>query len=252
MNKISSAPRMRRLLFAVCASVAMAVPAAADIIVPPPYIEVNGGVGNFGTFSSAGSTITLTSTPNPSITASTTGLGPNDSANEYDTEGVVGYYVVITGGQQGDPVPLIVTGSLSTSASGGDAGDVISASAAINLSFYSGNYGASESVGCGNVARGEDCSNPTWSGSLTAIAGEGYSNFISITTTTVVESSGTAYAFADPVVAIDPTFLAANPEYSLALNVGNTPTAAPEPSTLMLASGCLLGLVFARRKKLAF
>ena len=252
MNKISSASRMRSLLFVACASAIMAIPSAADTIaVPAPSIEVNGGVGNFGTFTTPGSSITLSSLPNPSITASTTGLGPNDSNNEFSAEGLLEYYVVITGGQQGDPVPLTVAGSLSTSASGGDSGDVINSTASIGLTFYSGNYGASESVGCGNVARGEDCSNPTWSGTLTAIAGEGYSNVISIAVTTTVESAGTATAFADPYVYIDPAFLAANPEYSLTLNVGNTPASTPEPSTLLLASSCLLGLFIARRRKRA-
>jgi hypothetical protein len=240
---------MRSLLFAASVSVIMAVPAQSSIFVPPPVIEVNGGVGDFGSHSTPGSTITLSSLPNPSITANTTGLGPDDSANEYSTEGAIGYYVVITGGQYGDSVPLIVTGSLATGASGGDAGDVINSYASIGLTFYNGNYGASESVGCGNIARGEDCSNPTWSGSLTAIAGEGYNNFIDITAWTVVESSGTAYAFADPYVAIDPAFLADNPEYSLALNVGNTPAEAPEPSALLLLPACLFGLLIARRKK---
>jgi hypothetical protein len=230
----------------------MAIPSAADTItVPAPVIDLNGGVGDFGTYSSPGSTITLSSFPNPSITANTTGLGPNDSANEFDTTGLIEYYVVVTGGQYGDLVPLTVAGSLSTSASGGDAGDVINSNASLSLVFFDGNYGASESVSCGNVARGEDCSNPTWSGTLTAIAGEGYNNAIAISVSTAVESEGTATAFADPYVYIDPAFLAAHPNYSLTLDVGNTPSGAPEPSTLLLASSCLLGLFTAIRKKRA-
>jgi hypothetical protein len=148
-------------------------------------------------------------------------------------------------------VPLIVTGSLDTSATGGGPGDVIDTSAGIGLTFFDGNNGASADVSCGNVARGEDCSNPTWSGTLTAVAVEGYDNVIGISATTTVQGLGTGYAFADPVVSIDPTFLAANPEYSLILNVGNTSSTAPEPSTMLLACGCLLGLFLAGRRRLA-
>jgi hypothetical protein len=242
MHKIFSALRIRSLLLAAFGSVIMALPSAADTI-PAPVIEVNGGVGDFGTFANTGSTITLSSSPNPSIAAVTSGNG--------GTEGFIQYFVVLTGGQFGDQVPLTVTGSLSTSASGGGPGDVINSDASIGLTFFDGNYGATESVFCGNVERGEDCSDPTWSGSLSAIAVEGYDNTIAIFTSTEVSGVGTATAYADPYVYIDPGFLADHPEYSLELNVGNTASSTPEPSTLLLAPGCLLGL-FLARKKLAF
>lgn len=242
MNRISSAPRIRTLFFAGLASFIIAIPAAADTIaVPDPIIEVNGGVGDFGTFTNAGSTITLSSLPNPSITAVTSGNG--------DTEGLIEYYVVLTGGQFGDQVPLTVVGSLSTGASGGGPGDVINSYASIGLSFFDGNNGGSESVFCGNVARGEDCSDPAWSGSISAIAVEGYSNAIGISATTEVSGLGTANAFADPYVYIDPAFLADHPGYSLALNVGNSPAGTPEPSTLVLGAACLVILFVARRNK---
>jgi hypothetical protein len=165
------------------------------------------------------------------------------------TSGLIGYYVVVTGGQNGDAVPVDVTGSLFTSASGATAGDVVDTSAGISISFFNGNNGASQSVFCGNVLRGEDCSNPTWSGTLSALAVVGYDNTIGIQATTLVSGSGTGYAFADPYVYIDPAFLATHPGYGLALNVGNTASATPEPSTLLLTSGCLLGLFVAARRK---
>jgi hypothetical protein len=68
--------------------------------------------------------------------------------------------------------------------------DVMNTSANIGLTFYNGNYGSSESVACGNVARGEDCSHPSWSGSLTALAGVGYDNIIGIGASTDVSGSG--------------------------------------------------------------
>jgi hypothetical protein len=243
MNKISNASRMRSLLFAACACLTLVVPVTATTItfVPAPVIQVNGEPGDFGTFSTPGSTITLASLPNPSITATTSGSG--------STEGIIDYYVVITGGQFGDAVPLLVTGSLSTSASGGTANDVVDTSAGIGINFFNGNYGASESVSCGNVLRGEDCSNFSWSGTLSALAVVGYDNVIAISASTTVSGSGTGYAFADPYVYIDPAFLATHPDYGLALNVGNTASTTPEPSTLLLASGCLLGLFVAARRK---
>jgi hypothetical protein len=125
INKTSYASPIRRFFLAACAAAAMALPAAANIIaVPPPVVEVNGFVGNFGTFSTPGATITLTSAPLPTITANTTGLGPNDSANEYYPTGSISYNVVVTGGNIGDLVPLLITGSLGTSTSAPDGGDV--------------------------------------------------------------------------------------------------------------------------------
>ncbi len=239
---------MRTLLFSICASVALAVPAAADTI-PLPSIQVNGAPGDFGSYVTPGSTIILSSLPNPSVTATTAGLGPNDTANEYYAQGSISYNVEITGGQYGDSVPLLVAGSLSTSASAPDGGDVSYGQASIGITGFGGIYGDSASAFCGDVIRGADCSHPTWSGILSAIGGVGYNNLIQISAMSVVESSGSAYAFADPYVYIDPTFLAANPGYSLVLNVGNSPTAAPEPSTLMLAATCLFGLIVASRKK---
>jgi hypothetical protein len=103
--------------------------------------------------------------------------------------------------------------------------------ASLSISFDGGNYGASENVFCGNVSRGEDCSNPSWSGTLSALAGVGYNNVVELSAMSVVESSGAAYAFADPYITIDPTFLANNPGYALVLNVGNAASATPEPTT---------------------
>jgi hypothetical protein len=253
MNKRFNTTAIRSVLFTACASLAIALPAAADSINVLPtviQVDVNGvGASDFGTYAGSGSTITLTSTPNPRITSDTTGLGPDDTANEYFAEAYIDYYVGITGGQYGDLVPLLVSGSLSSSASAPDGGDVSYGQASLSITFDGGNYGASENVFCGNVSRGEDCSNPSWSGTLSALAGVGYNNVVAISAMTVVESSGIAHAFADPYITIDPTFLASHPGYALVLTEGNTASATPEPSTLLLAFGCLLGLFIARRKR---
>ena len=56
-----------------------------------------------------------------------------------------------------------------------------------------------------------------------------------------------AFAWADPLVEIDPTFLAANPQYSLNFSA-NVPV--PEPTTMWMIGSGLLGIMrFARRRQ---
>jgi hypothetical protein len=60
-----------------------------------------------------------------------------------------------------------------------------------------------------------------------------------------------AYAWADPTIQIEPTFLAAHPEYSLSFS-SNLPAAVPVPAAVWLFGSGLLGLMgVARRKKIA-
>ena len=66
---------------------------------------------------------------------------------------------------------------------------------------------------------------------------------------TGVPTSGTASAFVDPLIYIDPAFLIDHPGYSIEVDagIGNTP-AVPEPTSVaMLAAGVLAMLVFRRR-----
>lgn len=69
------------------------------------------------------------------------------------------------------------------------------------------------------------------------------------------ESVGTAYSFIDPTIVIDPTFLSANPGYSLTLSPGVTQpsSAAPEPASwaLMIIGLGAVGGVLRRKKRRA-
>ena len=68
---------------------------------------------------------------------------------------------------------------------------------------------------------------------------------------TGVPTFGTATAFVDPLISIDPAFLALHPEYVILVDagIGNSAVAPiPEPSSLALMMGGALGLVAYRRQ----
>jgi len=63
--------------------------------------------------------------------------------------------------------------------------------------------------------------------------------------------AGSASATADPVISIDPTWLAQNPGYSLEFSPGITNGSTPEPSSLfLLGSGLLTAGYWVRRNLL--
>lgn len=61
-------------------------------------------------------------------------------------------------------------------------------------------------------------------------------------------SSSYAHAWADPTIQIDPTFLAANPQYSLNFS-SNIPAAVPVPAAVWLFGSGLFGLIGVARRK---
>jgi hypothetical protein len=65
-----------------------------------------------------------------------------------------------------------------------------------------------------------------------------------------VAGSGSGSATADPVISIDPTWLATHPGYSLEFRPGITNGATPEPSTLLLLGSGLLTLGYGVRRRL--
>ena len=64
-------------------------------------------------------------------------------------------------------------------------------------------------------------------------------------------SSSYAHAWADPTIQIDPTFLAANPQYSLSFSSNLPAPAVPVPAAAWLFGSGLIGLAGAARKRKA-
>lgn len=64
-------------------------------------------------------------------------------------------------------------------------------------------------------------------------------------------ASSFAHAWADPTIQIDPTFLAANPQYSLSFSSNLPAPAVPVPAAAWLFGSGLVGLVGASRKRKA-
>ncbi len=232
----------------------VAAPGWADTIVPPPAIS---GVCSDGTSTSdagttacAGGSISISTEPFAAVTANFVGGGSHGSGGAGGTAMLM-YDVIVNGGSPGDAVPLTVQAVLSTNSLGGDGSDVTNASASIGLTFANGNQLASQSVFCGNVLRGEDCSNSQWSGTLSAFAWVGYDNLVGLSVTADIAGAGFAQAYADPFISIDPAFAAANPQYSLSLNVSNDLAPSPEPSgwVLMAGAGGAWLVVSSRRRR---
>ena len=198
-----------------------------------------------GTASCNGGSVGGFDTPYTEATANFVGNGTRVSGSSE-----VVYYVDVEGGNAGDLVPLDVDAYLYTDASGATGSDVINSLASIHLDFGSGSYSLLKSVSCGNVLRiPNSCNTPVWSGTLQETAVDASYNEIILVASADVDVNGYSDALADPHVYIDPTFAAANPEYSVTLNVSNDmPSQAPEPSTWLLGLAGTGVVALVRRK----
>jgi hypothetical protein len=155
------------------------------------------------------------------------------------------YEVEITGTfQPGDPaqflgVPLIFTRAGSTSAGSGTG---FLASASVFIGSFGG-MGACQPIGfncvAGNVA--------SFGGSETVYTSPGvYQVRIFASVSAETGAIGTASAFADPTIAIDPAFLATHPGFGLTFS-GNLP--APEPAEASLLLTGLAGLLVRAKRR---
>ena len=242
----------RRPLLSACALLALTLPSYASTLAPDPIIY--GAVGGIvvsevGSYSDGGATLSISGLPG--VTVSTQAIGPGShGAGHSFASGTFGYDIYITGGSLGDVVPLLISGSLSTDSLGAEDYDVTNAVASLILNFANGTSAARADVFCGNVLRGEDCSNPSWSGTLSAVGWVGYDNFVTVFASSEVAGAGFANAFADPHVYIDPAFHALHPEYGLDISplVGNESVGAPEPATWFLTGGALVLAGLMRRR----
>jgi len=224
-----------------------AQPLRADFLNPPAYTMICDGADTFteGTASCNGGSIGGFNTPYTEATANFVGSGTRVSGSSE-----VVYDIDVEGGNPGDIVPLDVDAYLYTDASGATAGDVINSVASIHLEFGGGTYSLLQSVGCGNVLRNANsCTTPVWSGTLNENAVDAAFNKIILVASADVDVNGSSDALVDPHVYIDPTFAAANSEYTVTLNVSNDlPSQAPEPSTWLLGLAGL-GIVAGVRRK---
>jgi len=237
------------LVIALCLCAAFAAPGRADTVSAPFFALNCNGAQSWaeGQLSCAGGSVSSSGSPYAVVTSNFAGIGYEGGDDTGGTAQLT-YYVVVSGGNPGDAVPVDVAANLSTKALGDTGYDVMDASASITLNFANGTSGDFASAECANVLRGGDCSNNQWSGTLHATAWVGYDNTVTLMASTTLAGAGFAEADADPHVYIDPTFAAANPQYSLLLNVSNDlpSSVAPEPASWLLAIlplGILAGCV---------
>ena len=242
-----------RSFLSACAFFALTLPGHAGSVAPDPIVYGSVGgivVSEVGSYSDGAATLSIFGLPAVTVSAHATGPGTHGVGHAV-ASGTYVYDIFITGGTIGDVVPLLVSGALNTSSLGAEDYDVTNAEARLGLNFANGTSFAQVDVFCGNVLRGEDCSNPHWSGTLSAVGWAGYDNVVTLFASAEVAGAGFADAFADPYVYIDPAFHALHPEYGLDISplVGNQVAAdAPEPATWLLTGGAFVLAGLLRRR----
>jgi hypothetical protein len=234
----------KQLLLCGCAAV-LSASLRADTI--PPYEMTTGGctVNIFvpgGCSSETGGAVNVTALPAVSLSASQSGVG--NYAGAYSVFATFAWDVKANGGNDGDAVPVLVSGVLRASSAIADANSAAGGLARLTLNFANGTIFKQAAAECDF-----DCPGSDWQGTLTATAWVGYQNIIGLDVSAGVEGNGFAATYADPYVYIDPAFLADHPGYSLEFSpgVGNgLATSTPEPSTLLLTAVALAALVGTR------
>jgi hypothetical protein len=228
--------------------IASAATAHADAIAGPT--EIVTCIFNHGTStvqhgttdcSVTGAQATIATLPTTSLFA-TGGLGPN-TLNSSQANASLTYFFEVLGGTQSEQIPILVTTDLSAAFTGnGGAG----ASITIDTVFD----GAAKAV-CANVTASSCPSTqpPAFDGTFSVTALDGVAAQVKLFATGggggVTGGSGTATA--DPLIQIDPAFLANNPGLTLEFSAGvrnglPAPAGVPEPSTLTLLGAGLAAL----------
>jgi len=171
-----------------------------------------------------------------------------DTYTGSSVQGEIAYFFTVSGPTTGVPVPILIdskmTGSYQTTAHGSE-------NISMRLQVNSAPQSASHVFACGgagSLPTNVPCAN--WTGTQSAITSVGYPNSIVMDYALSSNSGGSADAFWDPYIYIDPTFANAS-AYSISVSpgVGNVPTSAsPEPASFLLV-GPMLGLaIFLRRR----
>ncbi len=224
----------------------LACSAYADPAVPDATFQLNAGGQQVATSGSltgtscggpgGGGCENSTASATTSLVLKTNGTGSAQWSSNPDALAVV-YYEVVGGGNIA--VPVVIAGSGSTSLTG----------PGYSFAQIDGDIGA-PAQDCTEINDPLMCSSNTNAGPLTqdvSVNSNTVYNFVMQTGCEV--NSGTCSSFLDPTVSIDPTFLAANPGYSVVLSPNITSGApVPEPATLSLLGLGLAGVGFSRKR----
>ena len=201
------------------------------------------GLGSyrFSTFNPYGTTdgtIVLQNTPYVSVSSNTVSTCTDSQCtpNQNDTEATLIYSVVVNG-PANTVVPLNFSGSYFLSGTGAARSDAIGTSDV--LVYVQGSRYMTDSCGGRYDFNGGNCGLFHYSGTTDVLAGTsstpGSEGQFTLVADTVTALDGVASAWIDPVVTIDPAFLAQNPGYSLAFSNGiQNISAVPEPSAWAL------------------
>jgi len=207
-----------------------------------------------------------TTSANLSVSTGSMYTGPDNNASTLDGTGeatIYYYYQVVSppDATPGATVPMTISANLTTAASGFNS----SADTAINLGYQ---YNPEEFIG--SIGATTSCSASTCTSQSDVLGALGKLGTLTLVnlpfsvfadTPAYVEllsESGTAYgsgmasATVDPVIAIDPTWLAENPGYTLEIssNVTQTPP-VPLPASAWLMLSALGGLALIGRRRIA-
>jgi hypothetical protein len=228
-------------------------------VINSPQTGVHASVDDFGGFPSAltgtacisglnGGCETSSGSVTPGLMVSTSGstAGGVDTAVAGSQSQMTFYYEVLGPSYDAE---LDFSGVVTTSAGGADA----TADAGIG-----GSYGAPNLAACSSTTA---CP----SGEKSSASASGVAYYVPTGVVAYVNlvvsggsgedagGSGTYFALADPMITIDPTFLANNPEDYLVFSSNINPNGIPEPSTwaMMLIGFVGLGLAGRRTRKAA-
>lgn len=255
------------------ASLASATSAPAGFYTATLNLQDNGGVGYFpinnetfystppsmslsnGTYPQSGSFAFNSQGSNPSVFMSATTGEEGTACSPCQTaiaEGAIYYFFYIiapNGTTPATSVPVILNGQSTLSSGPGFGSAAVSAALSGIVGYQAVCSIVSQETGsCGiHSYQLSGSFNP-----VTANSGD-YSGQISISSTAVSGSgAGTASAYIDPYIAIDPSFLAANPGYTITVsdgfsNIAPVSSTVPEPTTFSLGGAALLALFGLRR-----